>query len=181
MKTTELIKRCKQKDPIAQELLYTKFSNQLYRTAFRYLKNQEEAEDVLIIALNTIFEKINRFEAKEEEYSLEAWMKKIVINQSLMNLRKNHNFKLTTSLEEHTPSTSLPITDYSDAEEIYTLISELPTGYRTIFNLNIIEGYSHVEIAEMLGINVGTSRSQLYKAKEILKKKLELKGYNYGT
>lgn len=180
MKTTELIKRCKQKDPIAQELLYTKFSNQLFRTAFRYLKNQEEAEDILVMALNTIFEKINHFEAKEE-HSLEAWMKKIVVNQSLMSLRKNHNFKLTTSLDEHISPISLPITEFSDAEEIYTLISELPTGYRTIFNLNAIEGYSHVEIAEMLSINVGTSRSQLYKAKEILKKKLELKGYNYGT
>lgn len=180
MKTTELIKRCKQKDPIAQELLYTKFANQLFRTAYRYLKNKADAEDVLIIALNKIFENIIHFIAKDE-YSLEAWMKKIVINEALMNLRKNHNFKLTESLTEHTPLINLPITEYSNAEEIYALIGELPTGYRTVFNLNVIEGYSHKEIAETLDISEGTSRSQLYKAKEILKKKLEKDGYNYGT
>jgi RNA polymerase sigma-70 factor (ECF subfamily) len=180
LKTTELIKRCQKKDPIAQELLYTKFSNQLFRTAYRYLKNQAEAEDVLITALNTIFEKIVHFEAKEE-YSLEAWMKKIVVNQALMCLRKNHNFSLTSDFTETTNTISLNLTEFSDGEEIYKIIGELPTGYRTVFNLNVVEGYSHVEIAEKLDINVGTSRSQLHKAKELLKKKLEKEGYHYGT
>lgn len=180
MKTTELIKRCKKKDAIAQELLYSKFSNQLFRTAYRYLKNQEEAEDVLIIALNTIFEKIVDFQP-QENHSLEAWMKRIVVNQALMYLRKNHNFQLTGDFTETSNEIALNLTEFSNGEEIYRIISELPTGYRTVFNLHVVEGYSHVEIAKILDINVGTSRSQLHKAKEILKKKLEKKGYHYGT
>ena len=180
MKITELIKRCQQQDPIAQELLYTKYSNQLYRTAYRYLKNQEEAEDVLIIALNKIFENINQFQLKEEQ-GFVAWMKKIVINEALMSLRKSYNFKLTESISESIPPTLLTINQHIHANDIYGFIAELPTGYRTVFNLNVIEGYSHKEIAAMLEISEGTSRSQLYKAKDILKKKLEQEGYNYGT
>jgi len=180
LKITELIKRCQKQDPIAQELLYTKFSNQLYRTAYRYLKNQEEAEDVLIIALNKVFESINTFELKEER-GFEGWMKKIVVNEALMSLRKNYNFKLTESLSENTPQGNPLITADTNAEDIYYFIAELPTGYRTVFNLNVIEGYNHKEIADMLEITEGTSRSQLYKAKDILKKKLEKEGYNYGT
>lgn len=180
MKTAELIKRCQKKDPIAQELLYAKYANQLFRTAFRYLKNKEEAEDILIVALNIIFDKITNFKAKED-YSFEAWMKRIVINQSLMALRKTNNFALTASLDDTLAEDTIPISELSDAEEIYTTISQLPTGYRTIFNLHAIEGYNHDEIGDMLGINAGTSRSQLYKAKQMLKKQLELKGYQYGT
>ena len=180
MKITELIKRCQKQDPIAQELLYTKFSNQLYRTAYRYLKNQEEAEDVLIIALNKVFESINAFQLKEER-GFEGWMKKIVVNEALMSLRKNYNFKLTHTISEHIPPTHLLVTEHTNAEDIYGFIAELPTGYRTVFNLHSIEGYKHNEIAKMLDITEGTSRSQLYKAKDILKKKLEKEGYNYGT
>lgn len=110
-----------------------------------------------------------------------GWIKKVMINESLMWLRRRHNFHLTESLDEHTPEPELKQFSEMEAEDIYRFISALPTGYRTVFNLSVIEGYSHQEIAESLSITESTSRTQLFKAKAMLKKMLTQEGFQYGT
>lgn len=139
-----------------------------------------EAEDVLIVALNKIFSSLDGFK-HQGAGSLEAWMRRIVVNESLMQLRKAHNFNLTESLTENTPEPEIRELCEADGEAIYNAIAQLPTGYRTVFNLNVIEGYNHDEIAQMLNISGVTSRSQLFKAKSLLKKMLQKEGLEYGT
>jgi RNA polymerase sigma-70 factor (ECF subfamily) len=108
-------------------------------------------------------------------------MRKIVVNESLMWLRRSHNFNLTESLEASLPEPDLNAFSEQEAEDIYYFITQLPTGYRTVFNLSVIEGFNHAEIAGMLQISENTSRSQLFKAKTMLKKMLIQEGYHYGT
>ena len=98
-----------------------------------------------------------------------------------MYLRKRHNFNLLTSLEEVQLHSDLQPLAALHAEDILTMVSQLPTGYRTVFNLYVVEGYNHAEIAKQLEISEGTSRSQLLKAKEQLKKMLENESNSYGT
>lgn len=180
MEEQELIKRCIKSDRLAQELLYARYADRLFRLCQRYVKEIEEAEDVLIIALNKVFSSLNKFSYKGEG-SLEAWLRRVVVNEALMVLRKQHNFNLTETLDHNTPEPDLASVCEVDGEEIQAAINRLPTGYKTVFNLNVVEGYEHDEIAKMLGISEGTSRSQLFKAKAMLKKMLTKEGSAYGT
>jgi RNA polymerase sigma factor (sigma-70 family) len=180
MEETELIKACKNTDRKAQELLYARFADKMFRVGFRYVKNEVDAEDVLIIAFGKVFNGMSGFQYKGVG-SLEAWIRRIVVNESLMWLRKRHNFFLTEQIEDDLPEPDLTAFSASDAEHIYQMIAQLPTGYRTVFNLNTVEGYNHDEIATMLGISRSTSRSQLFKAKVLLKKMLTQEGLDYGT
>jgi len=176
----ELVRRCQQTDWKAQELLYSRFADKMFRIGFRYMKSDVDTEDVIIVAFGKVFKTIRSFHYRGPG-SLEAWLRKIVINESLMELRKKHNFNLTESIDETVPAPDLKQFSESGANDIYKLITQLPTGYRTVFNLNAIEGYSHEEIATLLGISEGTSRSQLFKAKALLKKMLTQEGFHYGT
>ncbi len=108
-------------------------------------------------------------------------MKKVVINEALMWLRRRHSFALVDSVNELTEEESLETLSTLDAEDIYQMITQLPTGYRTVFNLYVVEGYAHQEIAAMLSITESTSRTQLFKAKALLKKMLTQEGFGYGT
>ena len=152
-------------------MLYVDYSPILFSVAKRYLKNDEDAEDALIEAFFKIFTKIKTF---ENNGSFEGWMRRIVVNECLMKLRKKRNF--TLALEEAfgvgEAETITPNLAYQD---LLKVIKNLPTGYRTIFNLYEIEGYKHREIGEMLGISINTSKSQLILAKkrirELIKKK----------
>jgi len=180
MDEIELITLCKKPDRKGQEILYSRFSDRMFRVAYRYVKNGIDTEDVLIVAFGKIFKGIGRFQYQGVG-SLEAWIKKIVINEALMWLRKRHNFNLTEQVDEDMPEPDLTTFSEANAEDIYAMIARLPTGYRTVFNLNIVEGFNHEEIAGQLGINEGTSRSQLFKAKALLKKMLTKEGFNYGT
>jgi RNA polymerase sigma-70 factor (ECF subfamily) len=127
-----------------------------------------------------IFKHIGKF-AYMGEGSLEGWMRKIFVNESLMWLRSRHNFNMVESLDEALSEADLEQLTAWEAEDIIKLIISLPTGYRTVFNLYAIEGYSHHEIAQMLSIAETTSRSQLFKAKASLKKLLIKEGFQYGT
>ena len=180
MEETELIKRCQKADPKAQELLYARFSDKMFRVGYRYLKSEVETEDVIIVAFGKVFTSIKSF-TYQGPGSLDAWLQKIVVNESLMGLRRKHNFHLTESIDESLPEADLKQFSESGADDIYKMITQLPTGYRTVFNLNAVEGYSHEEIATLLGISEGTSRSQLFKAKALLKKMLTREGFHYGT
>lgn len=180
MSEAELIKRCGKGSVSAQHHLYELFADQLFRVAFRYVRDQSEAEDITIVSFTKIFDRIFKFENRHEG-SLFAWMRKIVVNEALMVLRKRHNFNLVEALDDSIPVPDLSAFQHLDAEYIYTLLLELPPGYRTVFSLYVIEGYDHQEIGEMLGISANTSRTQLFKAKTVLKKKIENGNDLYGT
>lgn len=180
MKETYLVRGCKKGDPAAQRELYALFADKMFRVAFRYIKNQAEAEDVIIKAFTKIFNAIDSFTYKGEG-SLEAWIRKVVVNEALMCLRSTHNFNLSESLSNEIPESDLSEFSQLEAEDITKMISDLPTGYRTVFNLYVIEGYTHQEIAEQLSITDSTSRTQLFKAKALLKKALNKEGFQYGT
>lgn len=180
MNETELIKRCKQADPKAQEWIYGQHADSFFRMVMRYIKNREDAEDVLITAFTKIFNRIDSF-SYQGDGSLQGWMKKVVINEALMWLRRRHSFTMMESVHELMEESSLETLADMGAEDIYQLITQLPTGYRTVFNLYVVEGYAHQEIADLLSITESTSRTQLFKAKAMLKKMLTQEGFGYGT
>jgi len=134
----------------------------------------------MIVAFTKVYNHVNGFNYAGEG-SFKGWIKKIMINESLMWLRRRHNFHLTESLDESTPAPTLEQFSNLEMEDIYRLITELPVGYRTVFNLCVVEGYDHQEIATLLDITESTSRSQLFKAKALLKKMLTKEGFHYGT
>jgi RNA polymerase sigma factor (sigma-70 family) len=177
---TELIKRCKQADPKAQEWIYGQHADTFFRMVIRYVKNREDAEDVLITAFTKIFNRIDSF-SYQGDGSLQGWMKKVVINEALMWLRRRHSFTIMDSVHELTEEGNLETLADMGAEDIYQMITQLPTGYRTVFNLYVVEGYAHQEIADLLSITESTSRTQLFKAKAMLKKMLTQEGFGYGT
>ena len=164
----DVVKRCQQGDRIAQRQLFEQLYAPLYRVSYRYVGQQAEAEDCLMRGLMKAFQKLDTFHY-ENEYSLFAWVRKIVVNEVLMALRKERTFSMVP-VDDHVEVPDLhPILEQMAAEELYQLITQLPVGYRTVFNLFVVEGYSHQEIAGMLGISEVTSRTQLAKSKQKLR------------
>jgi RNA polymerase sigma-70 factor (ECF subfamily) len=162
-----LIKRLQNQDPKAQKVVYDKYAPLFYAISLRYVKQPSEAEDVLVESFYKIFKKVDQF---KDMGSFEGWMKRIVINQSLMHIRKNNNLNLHVELEKaYEVKTDSNIIENINYNEILELIKELPMGYKTVFNMYIIEGYKHREIAEKLDISINTSKSQLILAKKKLK------------
>jgi len=167
----KIILLCKSQDPRAQKMLYADYSPVLFSVAKRYLKSDEDAEDALIEGFFKIFTKIKTF---QNQGSFEGWMRRVIVNECLMKLRKKRNF--TLALEEaYDVGEQEMITPNLAYQDLLSVLKNLPTGYRTIFNLYEIEGYKHREIAEQLGISINTSKSQLILAKkrirELIKKK----------
>jgi RNA polymerase sigma-70 factor (ECF subfamily) len=176
----ELFKRCSKGDSKSQKQLFDIFSDRFFRLAVRYVKDSAEAEDVVMMTFVKIFDGLKKFTYHDLK-SFESWMYRILVNEALMTLRRKHNFHLTETLAVENPEHESEIFQDTDGEYLYQLILELPDGYRTVFNLYAIEGYDHREIGGMLGINESTSRSQLFKAKQLLKRKIKQEGFNYGT
>jgi RNA polymerase sigma-70 factor (ECF subfamily) len=144
----------------------------------RYLKSREDAEEALLDGFYKFFSHLKEFRYQGEA-ALYAWLKKIMINECLMFLRRRHAFSVVSEKTvEDLPIAAEPLADLS-AAEIFHLIVQLPVGYRTVFNLHVIEGMEHREIAKLLGIAEGTSKSQLSKARLLLQKMLLQKGINY--
>ena len=166
------IEHCKVGSRKAQKALFDVFSKSFLRLSFRYLNDRQYAEDACLEAFTLIFEGLKTFEYQSDAQT-EAWMKRIVVNQSLKILRRNRSF-LFQALEadNDVEATDIGIEDDMSGRELLDLITSLPDGYRTVFNLYVIEGYSHTEIANILNITESTSRSQLFKAKMLLKKTL---------
>jgi RNA polymerase sigma factor (sigma-70 family) len=161
----ELIKRCKRKDRAAQKLLFDKYSAKMFGVCKRYVKNQEDAEDVLVEGLFKVLTKIDKYSNKG---SFEGWIRRILVNESLMHLRKRHNFKLTVEVSNIDIKSRSNVEDDLAAQDILNLLALLPTGYRTVFNMYVIEGYKHKDIAEILGVSINTSKSQLLLARRRL-------------
>jgi len=135
----------------------------MYAICCRYLKDKMQAEDALVTAFTRILKKISQYKG---EGSLEGWIKTIVIREALAIIRKNQPLRLETDLENiDQQAVSQWQGDRLEQEDLLKMISELPTGYRTVFNLYAIDGYSHKEIAEQLNISESTSKSQLSRAR----------------
>ena len=171
MTEKELIRRCKKKNAKAQKLLYKRYHGSLLGICMRYGKSKAEAEDILQMAMLKIYKKIDSF---SERGSFEGWMKRIVVNVAVDNFRKNSKYYYHDSIdnanEKFLGSGDIP--DNLEANDILRTIQQLAPGYRMVFNLYAIEGYSHKEIAEKLGITESTSKTQLLKARQKLQKML---------
>ena len=166
----EIIKGCCEGDRKAQQQLYDSYSKKFFAIALRYIKDRELAEDVTIEGFMVIFEKIKQFENKG---SFEGWMKRIIVTQALLTLRKNKKLNLEVHLEVHQEFLEVHYElNHLETNDLVAMIQELPTGYRTVFNLYVVEGYSHAEISELLGISEGTSKSQLNRGRNLLKQKI---------
>lgn len=164
-----LVKQCVQKKPKAQAEVYELYARKLYATSLKYSRNQQEAEDNLHDGFITIFDKISQFKFNG---SFEGWMKRIVINTTLEKYRKDKTFNLVT--EEIPDEVVLEIDeDNVQVETLLKIIQELPNRYRLVFNLYVLDGYSHKEIAKLLFISEGTSKSNLSRARMLLKDKLD--------
>ncbi|HEY4936376.1 MAG TPA: RNA polymerase sigma factor [Puia sp.] len=170
MNETELIQGCIRKDAIAEHTLFEKYGGILMTICRRYAEDQYEAEDMLQEAFIRIFSNINQFKSAG---SFEGWLKRITVNAAIKILQRKKTTVIGITNDQHY-MISQDFTVFSDlnAEDLLKLISQLPDGYRMIFNLYVIEGYSHDEIAGMLKIKTATSRSQLSKARAILKDKI---------
>jgi RNA polymerase sigma factor (sigma-70 family) len=167
----ELIKRCLKGDRFAQELLYRRFAAKMYAVCMRYLKQPAESEDVLQESFIKIFQSLKDYRG---DGSFEGWVRRIVINTTINHIRRNLVAYADTEdkyLENTIPEGYSIEADLS-AQELLQLIHELPEGYRIVFNLYAIEGFTHAEIADMLGISVNTSKSQLSRARASLQKRL---------
>lgn len=152
----------------------------LSKVTKRYLATEHEAEDITLIAFMKVFDSISQFEFKHEG-GFVAWIRKIAINECLMLLRKKSNFHMVSETEASDQPSELDAISGLGAEELMIMIYHLPVGYRTVFNLYVIEGYNHKEIGDLLSISENTSKSQLFKAKNMLRLQYEKSNRQYGS
>jgi len=166
----ELITGCINGDTNCQKELFRLYSGKLLSVCIRYTRHRMEAEDILQDAFIKIFQNLQKFEGKG---SFEGWMRRITVNTALKNYKKSSYQKESIGLEDYQEGALDPdVLASLGEEEILNVIAELPKGYRIVFNLYVIEGFSHREIAQQLGIQESTSRSQLVKARNMLKTKI---------
>jgi RNA polymerase sigma-70 factor (ECF subfamily) len=163
---SDLIHGCKEGNRRMQEELYRRFSPRMYAVCLRYASNAEEAEDVLQEGFIKIFKKLDSFRG---DGSFEGWIRRIFVNTAIEQFRRKRYLLPVTEKEENTiEGKYFSILDELAEKDILALVQELSPGYRTVFNMYVVEGYTHKEIADMLGISEGTSKSQLSRAKVIL-------------
>jgi RNA polymerase sigma factor (sigma-70 family) len=169
-KEDELIKGCLRRDRNAQQQLFDLYSSKMYAICYRYVRHAMEAEDILVTAFTKIFERIDQFKG---EGSFEGWIRRIMVNEALTHLRKARTMYLETDLEQADREPDYTqLANHLEAEDLLKMIQELPAGYRVVFNMYAIDGYSHKEIADHLGISENTSKSQLSRARVYLQKLL---------
>ncbi|MDF7821668.1 sigma-70 family RNA polymerase sigma factor [Runella sp. MFBS21] len=162
----QLVKSLQKGDTKAQRHLYEKYSARLLAVCVRYINDKMEAEDVMIEGFMRIFEKIDQFKG---EGSFEGWMRRLMTNEALMYLRTKRHIEIDIDAPEAQQLSNYDWADANlEADDLMAIIGKLPTGYRTVFNLYAIEGFSHAEIAEQLGITESTSKSQLHRARALL-------------
>jgi RNA polymerase sigma-70 factor (ECF subfamily) len=174
----EIIRLAIENNRSAQQKIYAQFSSKMLSVCRQYIKDIHQAEDIMITAFMKVFVNLKNFEQKG---SFEGWIRRIMVNECISHIRVR---KKVSFLEEENYSEDSfnNIESQFSVEDIQFLIDNLPDGYRMIFNLYVIEGYKHQEIASMLGINEGTSKSQLSHARKILKEQIvKLKNYSNGT
>jgi RNA polymerase sigma factor (sigma-70 family) len=166
----QLVEACRRNDRKAQRELYERYSGRMLSICIRYIPQRDQAEDIMITGLMKIFDKIGQFKG---DGSFEGWMRRIMVNEALGHIRKTRNMYIESSIDGHGPEPDYHLLeDHLEAEDLMKLVAELPVGYRTVFNLYAIEGFSHKEIGEMLQIQETTSKSQLSRARSLLQKSL---------
>ena len=170
MSLERLIENCIKQDAQAQSQLYKQYASKLFSLCLKYSKNYAEAEDNLHDAFITVFSKIDQYKNKG---SFEGWLKRIAINTALQRYRDNVGvYDIVNEGQVEDVSVDLNDSDLS-IEFLLKIIRELPDRYRLVFNLYVLDGYSHVEISELINISTGTSKSNLARARLILKDKIE--------
>lgn len=169
MTDEELVKGCIKEKRKYQDLLYSRYAGKMMAVCLRYMRNQMDAEDVLQEGFMKIFDNIKKFKF---EGSLEGWMRRIIANTSINKLRKKDVLKGSEEADGKEVEWDDNILDKMDSVKIFELIKNLADGYRVVFNMYVIEGYSHKEISEKLEIEEVSSRTQLAKARKILKKQI---------
>ncbi|MDW5289047.1 RNA polymerase sigma factor [Formosa sp. PL04] len=169
MSLEQLIYNCKRNKLKAQSELYTLYASKLYSVSLKYSRNTAEAEDNLQDAFMTIFSKISQYKNKG---SFEGWLKRITVNTALQRYREKGVFDI---INEDIIDETVEVNDQEDISLDYLLklIQTLPNRYRLVFNLYVLDGYSHKDIADMLEISVGTSKSNLARARLFLQEKIE--------
>ncbi len=181
----QLVKDCLKLKPEAQKMLYEHFAPAMLGVCFRYTKSMNDAEEVLQEGFVKVFKRLHQFKGHGE---FGGWIRKIMVNTALTYLKTNGKYRYDLSFDEmplHIVSTDNPEVKL-ETKELTELIRQLPSGYQTIFNLYAVEGYKHMEIASMLGISEGTSRSQYARARSVLiewieKFSVKEKNDQYGT
>jgi RNA polymerase sigma-70 factor (ECF subfamily) len=154
-----------------QEELYLRFSPKMYAVCLRYANNAEDAQDLLQEGFIKVYRNLQHFRA---EGSFEGWIRRVFVNTSIEYFRKKSaKLSMVTEKEESTiEDNDISALENLAQKDIIKIVQELSPGYRTVFNLYVVEGYSHKEIGDMLGISEGTSKSQLARAKSVLQKKI---------
>ena len=181
MSENEVIEKCRKQDRHAQKYLYKKYASLLLGMCMRYTSDKSEAEDILQESFLKIFLNVSDFQGTG---SFEGWMKRIVINTAITfyhkNLKHRYHYDIDEMYNLQTQETEYGSFDFTQ-EQLLKVVNDLPAGYRMVFNLYAIEGYKHKEIAEMMGIDINTSKSQFSRARKQLQKKLEeIKSIKHG-
>ena len=166
----ELIKGCKSKKLTSQSTLYQMYKEQFFVLSLKYCKNRQEAQDNLQDSFLEIFKRIKQYKGKG---SFEGWMKRIVINKAIDRYKKELSKVTLDDQKQWEGSTEIESDISIPLDDILICIQQLPTRYRLVFNLYVMDEYSHKEIAKMLAISEGTSKSNLHRAKLILKEQIE--------
>ncbi len=168
---TDLIQGCIVKDRKMQEMLYHRFSSKMYAVCLRYCKDADDAQDLLQDGFVKIFNSLHKFRG---EGSFEGWIRRIFVNTSIEHFRKSIKANFVADASEVVmEDPAWNALDNLGEKDIIKLIQALSPGYRQVFNMYVVEGYSHKDIADILGITEGTSKSQLARAKTILKRMVE--------
>lgn len=162
----DLVEGCLRGDRKAQSELYHRYAPRMYGVCLRYAANAEEAEDILQEGFVKVFRKLESYRG---DGSFEGWVRRIFVNTAIEHFRRKTYLQPITEKEEDTfEGGYLTALDHMAEKDIVQLVQQLSPGYRTVFNMYVVEGYSHKQIAELLGISEGTSKSQLSRAKQIL-------------
>ncbi|MEM6842807.1 MAG: RNA polymerase sigma factor [Bacteroidota bacterium] len=170
-----LVDGLRKNDSRSQQVVYERFSPVMFSVSLRYVKDHDSAQDVLLKSFMKVFSNIKQYKG---EGSFEGWVRRIVVNEALMFLRKHKNMSVEVDIEEAQNAVATTY-NHLEAEELLSLVQQLPVGYRTVFNMYAIEGYAHAEIAEKLNISEGTSKSQLSRAKQLLRQMLDRLDQSY--
>lgn len=173
----KLVKDCLRKNIIAQKQLYDSFSPIMLGICYRYTKSLNDAEEVLQQGFIKVFMNLHRYKMQGD---LGAWIRRIMVNTAINYLKRKPLYQLDLSFDDNTlhPVVCPDADSILNTKDLLNLVRQLPPGFQTIFNLHAVEGYTHIEIGKMLGINEGTSRSQYSRARILLLKWLESKSVN---
>lgn len=167
---TDLIKGCIEGDRRMQKELYDRFSPKMYAVCLRYMGNADDAQDILQEGFIKIYKNLERFRG---DGSFEGWVRRIFVNTAIEQIRKKKMDVSLTEKEETIEYKSVSAVDTINEKDLLKIVSGLSPGYRSVFNMYVVEGFSHKEIGELLGISEGTSKSQLARARMILRDRIK--------